>query len=166
MIEWEDFEIAIEVRNNKCKRTTHMAVLSHGKDRLEKVVFLTFQKFRALHNWANGGEEHNNAKETLKLIWDGLKKFADENQVCPLGCFLFSFPSISQPRPSPTNLQLRFVCAAPRTRRKERLSAAQTLKQILKLILAFCFDQSEIFLKVNDHRSAQKSDTGSEFCST
>ena len=51
---------------------------------LERQRLSLFQKIRALHGWESGSEKHTNAKETQHLIWDGLKKFADQNQVCEI----------------------------------------------------------------------------------
>jgi hypothetical protein len=44
-------------------------------------LFVVFQKICKLLNWTKGGDEYSKAEETLTLIWEGLKKYADENQV-------------------------------------------------------------------------------------
>ena len=44
-------------------------------------LFVVFQKICKILNWTKGGDEYSKAEETLTLIWEGLKKYADENQV-------------------------------------------------------------------------------------
>lgn len=41
---------------------------------------LAIKKICDLHSWPNDGKKHNEARATLKLIWDGLRKYADENE--------------------------------------------------------------------------------------
>nr|4NDC_A Chain A, Calexcitin [Doryteuthis pealeii]4NDC_B Chain B, Calexcitin [Doryteuthis pealeii] len=41
---------------------------------------LAIKKICNLHSWPTDGKKHNEARATLKLIWDGLRKYADENE--------------------------------------------------------------------------------------
>lgn len=41
---------------------------------------ICMQKVREMHGWDTDGEKYLHALETLRLIWDGLKQYADENQ--------------------------------------------------------------------------------------
>lgn len=41
---------------------------------------LAIKKICDLHSWPTDGKKHNEARATLKLIWDGLRKYADENE--------------------------------------------------------------------------------------
>ncbi|CAH1788357.1 unnamed protein product [Owenia fusiformis] len=41
---------------------------------------MAIKKISDIHEWPKGGAQQENAMQTLKLIWEGLKKYADDNQ--------------------------------------------------------------------------------------
>lgn len=41
---------------------------------------LAIDKICKILHWIKGGDEYSKAEETLTLIWEGLKKYADQNQ--------------------------------------------------------------------------------------
>ncbi|XP_076081941.1 sarcoplasmic calcium-binding proteins I, III, and IV-like [Mytilus galloprovincialis] len=70
-----------DFQKEKILRVFHLLYDTNQDGMIKKEDFgLAVEKVCKILDWTKGGKEYSEAEETLNLIWEGLKKYADENQ--------------------------------------------------------------------------------------